>query len=354
MRSQDGLAAQMAVKTAKKDKTTRQGDIGAVDAVAPLGLASQSNGYLDDLLRRNGQLMSLAHWIDAIPLAKTHAKHQKDVACFGAAAVSLRDRDIAQVLAALSSGCGGKNIWDLYRRSRLVTALAIASPRQALPLFISQLEHKSTLTRTLAARGLQLVGPSACVALPALKRRLRDVQSPVFYAAKAAILRIDPNDPMKVKSLWPHGTRKWIHSDQTTRVYSAECWVKARKGGVFTSLDEIHHWLTRIFSTRWFRNRYPGVDGFRVHHGGGSSAARGGAIDGICHLYLPRWSRRKFFVLHELAHGLADDDWDGHGPNYCSEYLRLINRFLGSEARNELKIAFEMFDVRYRLAGQRY
>lgn len=43
---------------------------------------------------------------------------------------------------------------------------------------------------------------------------------------------------------------------------------------------------------------------------------------------LPRWARTAPVVLHECAHGLADDM---HGPNFLRAYLELIEHFLGAD-----------------------
>jgi putative metallohydrolase (TIGR04338 family) len=43
---------------------------------------------------------------------------------------------------------------------------------------------------------------------------------------------------------------------------------------------------------------------------------------------LPRWARTRPVVLHECAHGLADDK---HGPRFVARYVDLLERFLGME-----------------------
>jgi hypothetical protein len=41
---------------------------------------------------------------------------------------------------------------------------------------------------------------------------------------------------------------------------------------------------------------------------------------------LPRWARTAAIVLHECAHGMADDQ---HGPRFVAAYVALLERFLG-------------------------
>lgn len=41
---------------------------------------------------------------------------------------------------------------------------------------------------------------------------------------------------------------------------------------------------------------------------------------------LPRWARTRAIVLHECAHGMADDQ---HGPRFVAVYVALLERFGG-------------------------
>ncbi len=45
---------------------------------------------------------------------------------------------------------------------------------------------------------------------------------------------------------------------------------------------------------------------------------------------LPRWARTRPVVLHECAHGMADDQ---HGPRFVARYVELLVRFLGFDRR---------------------
>lgn len=46
---------------------------------------------------------------------------------------------------------------------------------------------------------------------------------------------------------------------------------------------------------------------------------------------LPRWARTRAIVLHECAHGMADD---GHGPKFVTVYIDLLEEFAGLNRRN--------------------
>ena len=88
----------------------------------------------------------------------------------------------------------------------------------------------------------------------------------------------------------------------------------------------------RAAAAEW---RPPGVhDGRGRRHACGSRQA----------IKLPRWARTRPVVLHECAHGMADDQ---HGPRFVARYVELLERFLGldramlhaSLARHRVRIA---------------
>ena len=58
------------------------------------------------------------------------------------------------------------------------------------------------------------------------------------------------------------------------------------------------------------------TDGRGRRHACGSRAA----------IKLPRWARTRAVVLHECAHGMADDQ---HGPGFVAAYVELLVRFAG-------------------------
>jgi putative metallohydrolase (TIGR04338 family) len=134
---------------------------------------------------------------------------------------------------------------------------------------------------------------------------------------------------------------------QRYRVYEAEELVFASsRGRRFRTCGDIADWLTYIFGTRWFRNRYRLYRRFAVHDGRGDSMARGWSDDDfVCHLSIVRALRCELFVLHELAHALA---FDSHGPEFCSTYLKLVRRFMGREVFENLRFNFQANGVKYR------
>jgi hypothetical protein len=65
------------------------------------------------------------------------------------------------------------------------------------------------------------------------------------------------------------------------------------------------------------------TDGRGRRHACGSRAA----------IKLPRWARTRAVVLHECAHGMADDQ---HGPGCVAVYVLLLERFAGLDQRRLL------------------
>lgn len=62
------------------------------------------------------------------------------------------------------------------------------------------------------------------------------------------------------------------------------------------------------------------------------------------------WALRELVVLHELAHHLDDDrrHHAGHGPEFCSRYLELVDSLIGVEAGFLLRATLLDCDVPLR------
>ena len=67
---------------------------------------------------------------------------------------------------------------------------------------------------------------------------------------------------------------------------------------------------------------------------------------------MPRWARKEWVILHELAHVIH---WRqhggryeaGHGWQFCDIYLQLIRYQLGPDAHAALRDAFKANRVKY-------
>lgn len=140
---------------------------------------------------------------------------------------------------------------------------------------------------------------------------------------------------------------------QRKKVYESErkIWPKSEQ---LETLPEINTWLDyKVFGSNWFEKSYPLVKGFKVHDGRAARFARGwfDVKQGTAHMKLPRWSRNKMVILHELAHGLCQSIYDrrkvaGHGKEWAGIFLQLLKRLCPVEYE-ALKIEYKSRKVKY-------
>jgi len=66
-------------------------------------------------------------------------------------------------------------------------------------------------------------------------------------------------------------------------------------------------------------------------------------------IFLPRWAKSKQLICHELAHVITDQRhcFDGHGPNFCGVYLKLVRFFVSHRDCEKLLRAFKKRRVDY-------
>jgi putative metallohydrolase (TIGR04338 family) len=83
------------------------------------------------------------------------------------------------------------------------------------------------------------------------------------------------------------------------------------------------------------------------------------AMSFLSTIAMPEWSRTKLIVLHEMAHILADryhgqDFIEGHGRQFATFFLDLVDHFLGAEDCQDLREAFKRHGVAhsYRNEGE--
>jgi len=116
-------------------------------------------------------------------------------------------------------------------------------------------------------------------------------------------------------------------------------------------LDEIKVFVNKILDSSWCKKNYEKAYNFgdvHIKDGRGTSIARGG----VYWLNLPKWSRLKLIVLHELAHciqgrvyGFRTNPW--HGREFTSIFLALLKRW-GKEHYEQMRISFYLHGVKYR------
>lgn len=108
------------------------------------------------------------------------------------------------------------------------------------------------------------------------------------------------------------------------------------------TVQECQEWVNRVWAQH-VRDGFPP----RVFDGRGSHRGRASAYQ----IHLPRWARKPWVILHEMAHS-ANDRHNrsckaGHGREWAGLYLYLVRRVLGDEWFHELARQFEARRVPY-------
>lgn len=147
---------------------------------------------------------------------------------------------------------------------------------------------------------------------------------------------------------------KTLRDNQRSRLYAAEraAFDYAKTAPDFKTLDECEEFLNKFISGKVFQRHFPYVKHWKIvlRSGRGSRTALADrrVIDGVeCHcITLPKWSRRKSVILHELAHHINDAEnrdvpYAAHGWQYAEIFLDLVRRGIGVEAQKALKNEFK-------------
>ena len=145
---------------------------------------------------------------------------------------------------------------------------------------------------------------------------------------------------------------------QRERLYEAEraLWAYSpdRKdvtaGGRLETLPEVQRYVNRILRSQWYRKTFrraarlrPGI-WVKDRRNNGAAQAWGGCIE------MPRWSRCRMIVLHEMAHCIADAEYTRnclHDRDFARTYLALVDRWIGKEIGRALRASFRAHRVRW-------
>jgi len=113
-------------------------------------------------------------------------------------------------------------------------------------------------------------------------------------------------------------------------------------GRPFDDLDEIADYLSRLLGTVWWKRRFPRVAWVEVTKPAGTRAYAYTQGRTIC---LPRWAWHEAYVLHELAHVVAPEEGDHHGPAWRNIYLSLVQYKIGRWQADELRRWYAKFGL---------
>lgn len=117
-------------------------------------------------------------------------------------------------------------------------------------------------------------------------------------------------------------------------------------------LDQCVEIVERVFTSKRVKDAYDPFWTRRTIVDDGRGCRRAISFGG--RITLPKWSRMKWVVLHEMAHEIRafrrKDRFvaeAAHGWQYTATYLDLVMWFMGSEAHDKLKAAFRKHKVKF-------
>jgi putative metallohydrolase (TIGR04338 family) len=111
------------------------------------------------------------------------------------------------------------------------------------------------------------------------------------------------------------------------------------------SVGQMQAYVDAILGSPWLQCHFGSrlLDPITVLGGKGQRQATAHCF--MSTIKMPKGSRSKFIVLHEVAHILTDrlygqDVTEAHGPQFATVEMMLVNHFLGAEDFQDLLLAF--------------
>ena len=144
--------------------------------------------------------------------------------------------------------------------------------------------------------------------------------------------------------------------EQRKRLYAAEREVKAYLRDPLPKIEEMQRFVDSILRSRWFQIHFAASMSAPIRVIGGRQRAAT-AMNFLSTISMPTWSRNKLIVLHEVAHILTDryygsDFIEGHGKQFASFFLELVDHFLGADDCQDLLEAFSRNSVAHSYREQ--
>ncbi len=108
------------------------------------------------------------------------------------------------------------------------------------------------------------------------------------------------------------------------------------------TVPEMQSFIDGVLAGRWLRSRW-GLVHIEVRAGQGHRRAVSyGPV-----LHMPKWSRSRLVLLHELAHSLTPHHFASHGPQFAGVFIALVERSMGKSTAADLRMAFRVKRVRW-------
>lgn len=148
------------------------------------------------------------------------------------------------------------------------------------------------------------------------------------------------------------GPNRRARDSQKKKLYASEDKVDAKTPDL-ESMLYVKLFADKVVGSAYYRKHYGHMtvdvrDGRRRR-----SACASGGYNGHGIIRMPRWSRSKMIVLHELSHlAVAYNHKDvgvtWHGREFARIYLDLVRHVLGDAKAEELKASFKAHGVKYK------
>lgn len=135
---------------------------------------------------------------------------------------------------------------------------------------------------------------------------------------------------------------------QRTKVYHAED-VLSPLSIMFESVNDMQKYINNIINTSKFKNRFKLNK--RVVISDGRRRRRPCCVNYFYEyvLKMPKWSRKDYILLHELAHAVTEGKFASHGSQFCANYLYLVDNFMKDGSSAYLVDSFKEHGVLFSL-----
>ncbi len=146
---------------------------------------------------------------------------------------------------------------------------------------------------------------------------------------------------------------------QRERLYAAERQVKACLRDLLPTIAEMQGYVDGILRSRWSQDYFGSrmLTPITVVGPRQWNQRRADARSFTSEISMSKELRSKFVLIHEVCHILTDRFYgqrmsEGHGPEFATFELMLVNHFLGAEDARELLEAFARCGVAHSYRGE--
>jgi putative metallohydrolase (TIGR04338 family) len=157
-----------------------------------------------------------------------------------------------------------------------------------------------------------------------------------------------------------------MRDSQRKRVYTAEraafpdC--SETSDPTLPTVEDIERYVKKVWGSKRVQAAFPRstLHYSRVPEVADGRGCRRAIAYGTYQITIPKWARREWVVLHELAHIIVErerlhpkNEIADHGWHFCEVYLKLVLYMMGREAHDALKASFKKHKVKFTQPRER-